>query len=209
MCLQSSGQILVQSVSRFAARVASVACARALLRVPAWRYAALGPAFASCHGWTRARVTHCGMRSFSHSLVQCRSKRTVVVDRAMSGPGSLCVRCGNPGKSRCAKCKAVNYCGPVCQREHWARGHKGQCKIISEGVALADVADVSASSKPVDLVPAIPLEQWYFPPGEGEGLQQRSDRANTRHFLARQLRFSAWPTLSRLRKCCAFRMRAS
>ena len=39
-----------------------------------------------------------------------------------------CAWCGQQGAvKRCAKCSAVVYCGPACQRAHWSNGHKRQC----------------------------------------------------------------------------------
>ena len=41
--------------------------------------------------------------------------------------GPTCAFCAHPGATRrCGRCKAVNYCSPGCQREHW-RAHKDTC----------------------------------------------------------------------------------
>jgi hypothetical protein len=75
-----------------------------------------------------------------------------------------CVRCGASSTLRCGACKKVNYCSAKCQREHWDRGHKGQCKMLSSTTTLADeVALLEASqSKPVVSLPAIPAERYLF-----------------------------------------------
>lgn len=31
--------------------------------------------------------------------------------------------------SHCARCHKVYYCSPACQREHWKKGHKKECKM--------------------------------------------------------------------------------
>lgn len=31
---------------------------------------------------------------------------------------------------KCSKCQLVRYCGEICQREHWNREHKEDCKIL-------------------------------------------------------------------------------
>jgi TPR repeat protein len=56
-----------------------------------------------------------------------------------------CASCGNPNaRSVCSGCKAASYCSPVCQRQHWRAGHKGECK------ALASVfASQTAPSHPL------------------------------------------------------------
>jgi uncharacterized protein len=49
-------------------------------------------------------------------------------------------KCGCCGKrdgrsvqiKRCAKCKAVGYCGRDCQSKHWKLGHKRDCKGVEE-----------------------------------------------------------------------------
>jgi hypothetical protein len=33
-----------------------------------------------------------------------------------------------PGTQRCAGCKRVGYCGPVCQKAHWKSTHKKTCQ---------------------------------------------------------------------------------
>jgi hypothetical protein len=44
---------------------------------------------------------------------------------------ACCAACGGRGNEqtkllRCARCKAVRYCGPDCQRAHW-RTHRREC----------------------------------------------------------------------------------
>ncbi len=41
-----------------------------------------------------------------------------------------CARCNQQGKFRCTGCSSVYYCSPICQKDHWIRGHKGQCKTL-------------------------------------------------------------------------------
>ncbi|EJD41724.1 hypothetical protein AURDEDRAFT_186345 [Auricularia subglabra TFB-10046 SS5] len=42
-----------------------------------------------------------------------------------------CGRCGRGATGTrlqtCSRCKGVNYCSAVCQREHWKAGHKADC----------------------------------------------------------------------------------
>jgi hypothetical protein len=44
-----------------------------------------------------------------------------------------CTACGGTeGRlHRCARCQAVVYCSPVCQRQHWPQ-HKLRCKPLAE-----------------------------------------------------------------------------
>jgi hypothetical protein len=42
-------------------------------------------------------------------------------------PGTyFCAVCGQPSALKCGRCRLINYCGAICQREHWTR-HKLQC----------------------------------------------------------------------------------
>jgi ubiquitin carboxyl-terminal hydrolase 36/42 len=77
-----------------------------------------------------------------------------------------CARCGAESTLRCSGCKKVTYCSPKCQREHWERGHRGQCKMLSSTSTLADeVGDLASQAKPVVLLPAaLPAERWLFDP---------------------------------------------
>jgi hypothetical protein len=34
---------------------------------------------------------------------------------------------GLSAMARCGGCKAVRYCSPQCQQEHWRAGHKKAC----------------------------------------------------------------------------------
>jgi hypothetical protein len=38
-----------------------------------------------------------------------------------------CFMCDKPAESRCSRCKAVVYCGPECQLQHW-NDHKKECR---------------------------------------------------------------------------------
>ncbi|KAF9448255.1 hypothetical protein P691DRAFT_729965 [Macrolepiota fuliginosa MF-IS2] len=46
---------------------------------------------------------------------------------------SGCVECGNPTQRECNRCQSVQYCGAVCQRNHW-EDHQHICRAISSGV---------------------------------------------------------------------------
>jgi hypothetical protein len=39
----------------------------------------------------------------------------------------MCAACGASGTMRCGGCNMVNYCGPLCQRRHWA-AHREACQ---------------------------------------------------------------------------------
>jgi len=38
-----------------------------------------------------------------------------------------CAQCGCGALQACARCRAVHYCGKVCQSAHWKAGHKQLC----------------------------------------------------------------------------------
>ena len=54
------------------------------------------------------------------------------------GEGPRCAACGKTegelligfALKKCARCKAVQYCGTDCQRRHWRGGHKAVCKPV-------------------------------------------------------------------------------
>ena len=53
---------------------------------------------------------------------------------------AVCAMCGTVNaRSRCSRCKAVSYCGPDCQRQHWA-SHKKPCKQATKEQAAAAAA---------------------------------------------------------------------
>ncbi|KAF8515635.1 hypothetical protein JB92DRAFT_2810702 [Gautieria morchelliformis] len=43
-----------------------------------------------------------------------------------------CSVCGEVAKSKCARCVAIRYCGPVCQKEDW-KAHRSTCKSLAGG----------------------------------------------------------------------------
>mmetsp|Transcript_5395 Transcript_5395/g.12433 ORF Transcript_5395/g.12433 Transcript_5395/m.12433 type:complete len:480 (-) Transcript_5395:4-1443(-) len=49
----------------------------------------------------------------------------------MAGDTEAVAPCAHCGKTDapavCARCKAVHYCGPICQKAHWQAGHKQEC----------------------------------------------------------------------------------
>jgi hypothetical protein len=46
---------------------------------------------------------------------------------------SQCAACGNTdgGLKRCARCKEVRYCSPLCQKTHWP-AHKLSCGAVAD-----------------------------------------------------------------------------
>ncbi|XP_042479141.1 zinc finger MYND domain-containing protein 15 [Macadamia integrifolia] len=40
---------------------------------------------------------------------------------------AMCEKEVNGDQSCCSRCRAVVYCGPVCQKQHWKETHKGLC----------------------------------------------------------------------------------
>ena len=53
-----------------------------------------------------------------------------------SNPG-----CDQPGTNKCSACKTTPYCGPICQKAHWAL-HKESCdgRLRKMGMAHLDKA---------------------------------------------------------------------
>merc|ERR1719419_1835443 len=43
-----------------------------------------------------------------------------------------CGNCENYATSRCAKCRAVRYCGIQCQQQHWHKLHKDDCVSVGQ-----------------------------------------------------------------------------
>ena len=64
----------------------------------------------------------------------------------MDEPAETCVACGQPGKFRCARCRAATYCSPACQKAHWKGGHKAEC--------VAAAAETPSQSGPAPPTPA-------------------------------------------------------
>ena len=50
-----------------------------------------------------------------------------------------CAACGGPGTVKCARCKGAHYCGPACQKDHWAT-HKPACVAPTPASAAATAA---------------------------------------------------------------------
>jgi hypothetical protein len=53
-----------------------------------------------------------------------------------------CAACSGTERrlQRCARCHAVVYCSPACQRQHWAE-HKLRCKRLAESPAASSITD--------------------------------------------------------------------
>ena len=61
---------------------------------------------------------------------------------------SVCAACGAVCTKKCARCKAVFYCSPACQRQHWTTGgHKTVCVAVAAGV-LETGARAAAAAAP-------------------------------------------------------------
>ena len=65
--------------------------------------------------------------------------------------------CEERGKSKCAACGQVSYCGQTCQKSHWI-AHKTACKafrqkqqqqVVSSPSACSSAAAAAVSSSPV------------------------------------------------------------
>ena len=41
-----------------------------------------------------------------------------------------CPTCGEKGRHRCTGCYLELYCGKVCQKQDWKKGHKVTCKVV-------------------------------------------------------------------------------
>ena len=63
---------------------------------------------------------------------------------------SVRAACGAVCTKKCARCKAVFYCSPACQRQHWTTGgHKTVCvPAAAAAVALATGAGAAATAAP-------------------------------------------------------------
>ncbi|KAF7329240.1 MYND-type domain-containing protein [Mycena kentingensis (nom. inval.)] len=48
-------------------------------------------------------------------------------DMAKFNANNGCTVCGDPAKSKCARCAVMRYCGSVCQKEDW-KTHRSLCK---------------------------------------------------------------------------------
>ncbi len=65
-----------------------------------------------------------------------------------------CARCGKESTLQCSRCKAVNYCTEECQKAHWKKTHKGQCRALEKTRKALEksraelVAAAMASEKP-------------------------------------------------------------
>ena len=59
----------------------------------------------------------------------------VILQRAMK---YVCSHCGADCETplQCSRCKSVVYCGPACQRAHWALGHRAECQPRPEPQAV-------------------------------------------------------------------------
>ncbi len=90
-----------------------------------------------------------------------------------------CARCNQPGKYRCSGCNSVCYCSAACQKESWARGHKGQCAVLKQLATNAPSA-LKRSSEGLRLVPNVPVDQWLAKP-DRVGLLVECDR-EAQHF---------------------------
>lgn len=60
----------------------------------------------------------------------CAPSLTRAVAGTMPVPPSACAGCGTTEAplSSCAACLSVGYCSKACQAEHWAAGHKAECR---------------------------------------------------------------------------------
>jgi hypothetical protein len=77
----------------------------------------------------------------------------------------LCARCNRPAAKHCSGCKAVHYCTPECQRQHWQDGHKQVCGATKqqsqEGSDTLVAATTSSSdSRCVDQVWVEQMRRW-------------------------------------------------
>lgn len=75
--------------------------------------------------------------------------------------------------------KSVYYCSTDCQREHWHRGHKGQCKVLAESQSSSASLKKSGEGlivAPV-VVPNVPQDKWLCSPARVAALAE-FDREN-------------------------------
>ncbi|CAK7214253.1 hypothetical protein SCUCBS95973_002075 [Sporothrix curviconia] len=110
-----------------------------------------------------------------------------------SGPdaATVCNYCLDPRRESvklCTGCRVVAYCGPACQRAHWSRFHKVECKALQ--AAFASAAE-TAAAMPGAVVQPLPtpvralmllLLQWARSPD----IRAAVDRleSNTHAFIA-------------------------
>jgi len=45
---------------------------------------------------------------------------------------SRCANCTHPAKTRCSRCKFVQYCSKACQTAHWKAVHRSSCESAKE-----------------------------------------------------------------------------
>ena len=81
------------------------------------------------------------------------------------------IDCDQPGKSKCAACGLVSYCGPTCQKAHWNNGHKAFCKANRKPNALESVAAVAQAARssngsptPIQTNQSTPIESLQIDP---------------------------------------------
>ncbi|CAK7211964.1 hypothetical protein SBRCBS47491_001302 [Sporothrix bragantina] len=88
----------------------------------------------------------------------------------------------------CTGCRAVAYCGPACQRAHWSRFHKVECKALQ--AAFASAAETAAAT-PGAVVRPLPtpvrslmllILQWARSPEIRAAVDKLE--SNTRAFIA-------------------------
>lgn len=56
-----------------------------------------------------------------------------IVKNCIKGWNGICRECSGTNSENlfdCSKCKKVSYCGQICQKRHWKREHKYNCKSI-------------------------------------------------------------------------------
>ena len=107
---------------------------------------------------------------FTHSPLPTPRPRTLLHNRT-SRDMDICIRCGKSGRYRCSGCNSVSYCGAQCQKEHWKRGHKGQCKALQTGQSSSILSlsgegseNTSLIAKDELLVPNVPSARWLCSP---------------------------------------------
>ncbi|PRP77339.1 ubiquitin specific protease 42 [Planoprotostelium fungivorum] len=74
-----------------------------------------------------------------------------------------CIVCNKPASLWCSKCKAVNYCCRDHQVDHWKKGHKTQCMILSSNAGPEYITHSTELSS-TDNRKALPTEEWLIQP---------------------------------------------
>ena len=97
---------------------------------------------------------HAAALSSDTAAASPHTRNNIPLSKPVVAPANatgMCAACGAASTKKCARCKAVFYCSPACQRQHWTTGdHKATCvpAAVVAGALATEAGAAAATTAP-------------------------------------------------------------